>query len=60
MQDKAIVSINDRPEVRACFDRPQVESLDITWQVRGGHRPATRKEPFIFSRDVKTEPARLF
>lgn len=60
LQGKAILSINDHPEVRSCFAELHMESLDITYQVGGGHRPADRKELLIFSWDVAAEPAGLF
>jgi hypothetical protein len=60
LEGKAILSINDHPDVRRCFVGFHMESLDITYEVAGGQRGAERKEPLIFSWDVAAEPAGLF
>lgn len=60
MQGKAIVSLNDHPDIRACFSRFHMESLEIDYQVGGGDRLASRRELLIWSWDVAAEPAGLF
>lgn len=47
MQGKAIISVNDVPEMRAAFTGLPMQSLDISYTVGGGHRGAARKELLI-------------
>ncbi len=60
LQGKAVLSINDHPDIRRCFAGFHMESLAVTYQVAGGHKPADRSELLIFSWDIGTEPAGLF
>lgn len=60
LKGKAILSINDHPEIRACFADLQVESLEIDYTVGGGGKAARRSELIIFSWDQAAEPAGLF
>lgn len=60
MKGKAIVSLNDHPDIRACFGQFHMESLEIDYQVGGGDRLAARRELLIWSWDVQAEPAGLF
>jgi DNA adenine methylase len=57
---KVIVSLNDHPDVRRCFERFQMESLEIDYTVGGGGKPARRGELIIYSWDREAEPAGLF
>ena len=60
LKGKALLSINDHPDIRACFAGMHMESLDITYTVGGGQRGADRKELVIWSWDQSQEPAGLF
>jgi DNA adenine methylase len=60
LKGKAIVSLNDHPAIREVFAGLHMESLDISYTVGGGARPADRKELVIWSWDQSTEPAGLF
>ncbi len=60
MQGKAIVSINDHPDIRRVFEGLHMESLDISYTVGGGANAAARKELIVWSWDVAAEPTGLF
>lgn len=60
LQGKAILSINDHPDIRAVFEGFQMETVDIVYTVGGGGKAAPRKELIIYSWDRDTEPAGLF
>lgn len=60
IQGKAIVSLNDHPDIRRCFAGLHMETVPITYQVGGGHKGVERTELLIFSWDVAAEPAGLF
>lgn len=59
VRGKAIISLNDHPDIRRVFGRYHIESTDITYTVGGGKGTAAR-EVLIFSWDIKAEPAGLF
>ena len=60
LKGKAILSINDHPDIRACFAGLQMESLEIDYTVGGGGKAARRSELIVFSWDQAAEPAGLF
>lgn len=60
LQGKAILSINDHPAIRECFKGLHMESLDISYTLAGGAKPAERRELVIWSWDQDAEPAGLF
>lgn len=60
LKGKAILSINDHPDVRTCFAGLHMESLDISYTVGGGAKAADRRELVIWSWDQAAEPAGLF
>ncbi len=60
LKGKAIVSLNDHPDIRRAFDGLHMETVDISYQVGGGHRQAPRRELVIWSWDQGQEPAGLF
>lgn len=60
LKGKAIVSINDHPDIRRAFDGFQMESLAIDYTVGGGANRAERQELIIYSWDREAEPAGLF
>ena len=60
MKGKAILSINDHPDIRRCFDGYDMESLSIDYTVGGGANRVERGELVIYSWDRQAEPAGLF
>jgi DNA adenine methylase len=60
LQGKAIVSINDHPDIRRVFAGFQFEELEIDYTVGGGAKAARRRELIIYSWDREAEPAGLF
>ena len=60
IKGKAILSINDHPDIRACFEGFHMEQVPISYTVGGGGRSVDRTELLIFSWDVEQEPAGLF
>ena len=60
LNGKAMLSINDHPQVRECFAGFHMESLDISYTVGGGGKSAARKELIIWSWDQKEDPVGLF
>lgn len=60
LQGKAIVSLNDHPDIRQAFEGMHMETVKINYTVGGGGKPAERTELLIFSWDVASEPAGLF
>jgi len=59
VRGKAIISLNDHPDIRRVFGRYHIESTDIIYTVGGGKGTSAR-EVLIFSWDIKAEPAGLF
>jgi len=59
LQGKAIVTLNDHPDIRALFADFSIESTDIRYTLNGG-TGVKRQEVVIFSWDVQAEPAALF
>ncbi|WP_213766732.1 DNA adenine methylase [Caballeronia sp. dw_19] len=60
LKGRAIVSLNDHPDIRRAFDGFHIETVDIKYTVGGGGREAARKEVIIFSWNDAAEPAGLF
>ncbi len=60
MKGKAILSINDHPDIRRIFAGFQLEEAKIDYTVGGGGRAAARTELIIYSWDRAAEPAGLF
>lgn len=60
IRGKAIVSLNDHPDIRACFEGLHMEAVPINYTVGGGGRAVERSELIIFSWDVQAEPTGLF
>ncbi|RFB73807.1 MULTISPECIES: DNA adenine methylase [unclassified Herbaspirillum] len=60
MKGKAILSINDHPEIRRVFAGFQLEEVGIDYQVGGGGKSVARTELIIYSWDREAEPAGLF
>lgn len=59
LKGKAIVSLNDHPEIRRIFAAFHIEQTDIRYTVGGG-QGVERGEVLIFSWDVLAQPAGLF
>lgn len=59
IKGKAIVSLNDHPDVRAAFEQFHIESTSIRYTVGGGVG-VERGEILIFSWDVAADPPGLF
>lgn len=59
IKGKAIISLNDHPDIRKVFSRYHIESTNIRYTVGGG-AGVDRGEVLIFSWDVENEPAGLF
>ncbi|MBN3758150.1 DNA adenine methylase [Paraburkholderia sp. Tr-20389] len=60
IEGKAIVSLNDHPDMRRVFDGFHIETADITYTVGGGGRGGVRKELVVFSWDDAASPVGLF
>lgn len=60
MKGKAVLSINDHPQIRECFAGFQFETLEIDYTVGGGGKAVKRGELIIYSWDRDAEPAGLF
>jgi DNA adenine methylase len=59
LKGKAIVSINDHPDIRRIFGRFEVESLEIDYTVGGGKGIAS-SELIVYSCERIKDPAGLF
>ncbi|WP_223160975.1 hypothetical protein [Salinicola aestuarinus] len=59
LKGKAIISLNDHPDIRQVFAGYHIETTDIRYTVGGGKGQDAR-EVLIFSWDVEAEPAGLF
>jgi DNA adenine methylase len=60
IQGKAMISLNDHPDIRRIFNAFQMETAEINYTVGGGARQAPRTELIIYSWDREAEPAGLF
>ncbi len=58
IKGRAIVSLNDHPEIRRVFDGFDIETVPIQYTV--GLETASRREVIISSWDVGAAPAGLF
>ena len=47
LKGKAMMSINDHPDIRRCFEGMHMESLDISYTVGGGGKAVDRRELVI-------------
>lgn len=60
LKGRAIVSLNDHPDIRTAFAGFHMETVDIKYTVGGGGREAARKELIIFSWNDAADPVGLF
>lgn len=51
LKGRAIMTINDHPDVRRCFQAFQFERVDISYQVGGGHKAVRRHELIVYNWD---------
>ncbi len=59
IKGKALLSINDHPQIRECFAGLHFEEAPIKYTVGGG-QGVDRMELLIYSWDIHAEPAGLF
>jgi DNA adenine methylase len=60
IKGKAIISLNDHPEIRRIFSAFKMDTVPITYICGGAGRAADRSEVIIYSWDRASEPAGLF
>lgn len=60
LKGKAILSINDHPDIRRAFGRFELEPFTIDYTVGGAANRVQRGELIIYSWDRSAEPAGLF
>ncbi|WP_136414417.1 DNA adenine methylase [Herbaspirillum sp. ST 5-3] len=60
MKGKAIVSLNDHPDIRRIFAGFQIDTVPIQYSVAGGGKAVDRQEVVIYSWNRESEPAGLF
>ena len=60
IKGKAILSINDHPDIRACFAGLQMEEVPISYTVGGGAKAVDRMELIIYSYDQAATQSGLF
>lgn len=60
IKGKAVVSINDHPDIRECFKAFDMEALKLDYTVGGGANRVERGELIIYNWDLQAEPAGLF
>lgn len=59
LKGKAIISLNDHPDIRRCFAGFHIEATDIKYAAGGG-KGSNASEVLIFSWDISAGPAGLF
>lgn len=57
---QGVISLDDHPDIRRCFEGFDMEGLAIDYTVGGGANRAERRELIIYSWDRQAEPAGLF
>lgn len=60
IRGKAVVSLNDHPDIRKAFAGWDYETLEIDYTVGGGGKATTRGELILYNWDRSSEPAGLF
>jgi DNA adenine methylase len=60
LKGRAIISLNDHPDIRRVFDGFQMDTVPIQYTVGGGGKGADRMELIIYSWDRAADPAGLF
>lgn len=59
IKGKAIISLNDHPDIRRVFAGYHIETTDIKYTIGGG-KGSEAKEVLIFNWDIQAEPVGLF
>lgn len=60
LKGKAIVSLNDHPDIRRIFAEFEMEIVPISYNVGGGGKAVDRNEVIIYSWDRALDPVGLF
>lgn len=60
LKGKAIVSLNDHPDIRRIFDGFEIDTVPIKYNVGGGGKTVDRMEVIIYSWDRSLDPVGLF
>lgn len=60
LKGKAVLSINDHPDIRRCFAAFEFEEAPITYTVGGGQNQVARQELIVYSWPRSSELAGLF
>ncbi len=60
IKGKAIVSLNDHPDIRRIFAGFEIDTVPIKYTVGGGSKTVERSEVIIFSWNRAIDPVQLF
>jgi DNA adenine methylase len=60
IKGKAIVSLNDHPDLRRIFAGFEIDMVPIKYSVDGGAKTVDRSEVIIYSWDRSLDPVGLF
>lgn len=60
IKGRAIVSVNDHPDIRRAFEGFHTETVPLQYTVAGRHKSVDRNELIIFSWDDAAQPVGLF
>lgn len=60
LQGRAIITLNDHPDIRALFSTFEMERVDIQYTVGGSSNTVSRGELIIYSWDRSDDPVGLF
>ncbi len=60
LKGKAIVSLNDHPDIRRIFSDFEIDTVPIKYSVGGGAKTVERSEVIIYSWDRSLDPVGLF
>ncbi|NHZ81811.1 hypothetical protein F2P44_21395 [Massilia sp. CCM 8695] len=60
LKGKAILSLNDHPDIRRIFAAFEMDTVPITYNVGGGGKAVDRNEVVIYSWDRQLDPVGLF
>lgn len=60
LKGKAIISLNDHPDIRRIFAAFEMETVPIQYTLAGGGKAASRNEVIIYSWDRTKDPTGLF
>ncbi|BBB60252.1 hypothetical protein UNDKW_1979 [Undibacterium sp. KW1] len=60
LKGKAIISLNDHPDIRRIFAGFEIDTVPIKYSVGGGGKTVDRMEVIIYSWDRASDPVGLF